>query len=92
MSYRTVLFLGLLAAPAWALPPVSFSLGYSAQVISSRSFDFVANQDHLQLFRAGAGYSLPVWRGFLDLEVAFASGGTNELSHGTLPFRRSCGT
>lgn len=82
MSARTLLGLVLLAAPAWALPPVSLSLGYSAQVFSSRQYDLVATDDTLQQFRAGAGYALPVWRGFLDLELAFSTGATGAQSHG----------
>lgn len=85
MSFRTWMLLGLIAAPAWALPPLSLSLGYSAQVFTSRSFDLVASADHLQMFRVGIGYSLPVPRGTLDLEVAFSTGGTQDFAHGTVP-------
>jgi len=84
MSRLTGLWLGLLAAPAWALPPVSLSVGYSAQVFSARGYDFVAGHDHLQQLRVGAGYALPVWRGFLDLELAFASGSTHQWTHGAI--------
>lgn len=84
MSARSLWWLVLLAAPAWALPPVSLSLGYSAQVFSARQYDLVATHDTLQQFRIGAGYAQPVWRGFLDLELAFSTGSTGAYSHGAI--------
>jgi hypothetical protein len=85
MSRSVLLAFALLAAPALALPPVSVSLGYSAQVFSARSYDLVGGHDHLQQIRVGAGYALPVWRGFLDLELAFATGSTGQVTHNNVP-------
>lgn len=82
---KTLFGLMLLAAvPAWALPPVSLSWGYSAQVFSSRQYDLVAADDTFQQLRVGAGYALPVWRGYLDFELAFSTGSTTATSHGNV--------
>ena len=85
MNFRTWMLLGLLAAPAWAIPPVSFSLGYSAQVFSARSFDLVSSNDTFQSVRVGLGYSFRLPRGAIDLEAAFATGGTEESTHANVP-------
>lgn len=81
MSGRLWILMAVLATPAWALPPVSVSLGYSAQVFSARSFDLVSRDDTLAMARVGLGYSFTLPQGALDLEAAFAQGGKDTTSH-----------
>ena len=85
MSLRSWMWLSLLAAPAWALPPVTLSLGYSAQVFTGRSYDLVSSNDTLASVRLGVGYSFTLRRGFLDVEGAYASGGTTDTTQGGIP-------
>jgi hypothetical protein len=83
MKARSWLWVGLLvAAPAWALPPVQLSLGYSAQVFSSRSYDLVSSNDTLQSVRLAAGYSFELSRGAIEAEVAYQTGGSDDRTHG----------
>ncbi|MFL5322611.1 MAG: hypothetical protein ACJ790_23320 [Myxococcaceae bacterium] len=76
---------GLLAARASAaaeLPPISVSAGYASEVFTSRSYDLVDSDDHLPMFRIGAGYQLRQFSfGMLDVEGAFHTGGAGESVH-----------
>ncbi len=74
----------LAASPAAALPPLSASFGYSADVVSTRSFDFVSETDHLPRPVASVGYRLELQRGAVDVELAFSGGGTAAPSHQTM--------
>lgn len=72
----------LLSTPALAaLPPLSASFGYAAEVITTRDYDFVDGNDHLPMLRVGVAYSLAVSRGILDVELQFHTGDTRELVH-----------
>lgn len=72
----------LLSTPAFAaLPPLSASLGYASEVFTERSYDLVANQDSLAMFRlaTSASFDLLPWQ--LDLELAYQSGSTAAAAH-----------
>ncbi len=84
MKLRPFLLLGLVAANAWALPPVSLSLGYSAQVFTGRSYDLVSGNDTLASVRLGAGYSFLLPRGALDVEASFTAGGAGDTVHNNI--------
>ncbi len=68
---------GLLPSEASARPPLSLRLGYAAQVNTDRAYDLVDEDDHLPLFRVGAGYHLPVPAGRLELEAGLLTGGSS---------------
>ncbi|HSP77896.1 MAG TPA: outer membrane beta-barrel protein [Myxococcaceae bacterium] len=72
-----LLIFGLLPAEASARPPLSLRLGYAAQISTDRAYDLVDDNDHLPLFRVGAGYRLPVPAGLLELEAGFLTGGSS---------------
>jgi hypothetical protein len=74
----------LFAAPALALPPLGATVGYAADVVSRRSYDFVAAEDHLPKFAVSAGTRFALERGTLDLDLAFTTGGAGATSHTTL--------
>ena len=68
-----------------AVPTLLVSAGYSAQVFSARGYDLIGNDDSLHQGRIaiGTGFVLPL--GWLDLEAAFATGGVNNTTHGSVP-------
>jgi hypothetical protein len=72
----------LAAGPAWAVPPLHVQLGYASEVVTHRSWDFVDGNDHLPLFKLGAGYTLALQSGALDLGLAFRAGGSSAFSFG----------
>jgi hypothetical protein len=57
------------------------SAGYSTQVFTARGYDLIGYDDNLHQGRValGSGFTLPF--GALDLEVAFAAGGTKSTTH-----------
>ncbi len=74
-----------LAFPARAeLPTLSADVGAVATVVPARQLDLVATQDHLAALHVGAGVSVGVTRGFLDVDLAYASTGTDAAAHGTV--------
>ena len=82
--FLPVLAMGLLAAPALAFPPLGASVGYSADVVSRRSYDFVAVDDHMPSFAVSAGTRFALERGTLDLDLAFTTGGAGATAHQSL--------
>jgi hypothetical protein len=71
-----------LALPAHAeLPTLTADVGTVATVVPARQLDLVDSQDHLAAFHVGAGVSLDVPRGVLDLDLAYASTGTDHSAH-----------
>lgn len=84
---RTLLCLVLLGSTVGlaAVPMLSASAGYSTQVFVARGYDLVGIDDNLHQGRVavGTGFNLPF--GALDLEVGFATGGTNSVSHTSVP-------
>lgn len=67
------------------VPTLAMSAGYSTQVFAARGYDLIGYDDALHQGRlaVGSGFTLPF--GALDLEAAFATGGTSSASHGTVP-------
>lgn len=86
---RSLLFVALVASTLAAaeVPTLQASAGYSTQVVGARGYDLVGLDDNLHQGRVavGTGFNLPF--GALDLEVAFATGGTNTASHGVVPMQ-----
>lgn len=84
---RTILFVALFGSTLAAaeVPTLQASAGYSTQVFGARGYDLIGLDDNLHQGRVavGTGFNLPF--GALDLEVAFATGGTNSASHGVVP-------
>ena len=78
------LAVGLVAAPALALPPLGATIGYSADVVSHRSYDFVAAIDDLPRFVLTAGTRFHLDHGTVDLDLAFSFGGYSGTAHQTL--------
>jgi hypothetical protein len=66
------------------LPPVSLSLGYSGQVLSTRGYDLLDTDDHLAMFRLAVGYSLPLTQGILELGLSWSTGSTSAYAHQTV--------
>lgn len=84
---RTLLFVALVTSTLAAaeVPTLQASAGYSTQVFGARGYDLIGLDDNLHQGRvaAGTGFNLPF--GALDMEVAFATGGTNNATHGAVP-------
>ena len=78
----TVLASSLAAAE---VPTLSVSAGYSTQVFTARGYDLVSVDDNLHQgwVAVGTGFVLPF--GWLDVEAAFATGGTVSTTHATIP-------
>lgn len=87
MKLRTLLpLLALGSTLALAeVPTLAMSAGYSTQVFAARGYDLIGYADNLHQGRVavGTGFLLPF--GALDLEAAFATGGTSSVSHGAVP-------
>ena len=68
-----------------AVPTLAVSAGYSTQVFDARGYDLIGIDDNLHQGRVavGTGFVLPL--GWLDLEAAFATGGTNGTTHVSVP-------
>jgi hypothetical protein len=66
---------------ASARAPLSFRLGYAAQVSTARAYDLVDENDHLPLFRLGAAYAFPLQVGRLEVEGGLLTGGTSASLH-----------
>lgn len=81
MKRLLLALVGLAAGPALALPPLGATVGYAADVVSRRSFDFVAAEDHLPKFAVSAGTRFALERGNVDLDLAFQTGGVGTSSH-----------
>jgi hypothetical protein len=66
------------------VPTLAMSAGYSTQVFTARAYDFNGYDDNLHQGRVaiGSGFRLPV--GALDLEVAYAGGGTKTVTHNSI--------
>ncbi|MFZ5438496.1 MAG: hypothetical protein ACOZQL_00740 [Myxococcota bacterium] len=76
----------LLSSLAFAeVPTLSVSGGYSMQVFAARGFDLIAPTDDVHLGRIAAGTGFRVGFGLLDVEVAYAGGGTRALTQSTVP-------
>lgn len=82
-AVRAVLLLAAVLSPvvASAGVPLTLRLGYAGQVSTARAYDLVDENDHLPLFRVGAGYSLLLPMGRLEVEGGFLSGGTSASLH-----------
>lgn len=83
---RLVLFFSLLSTAAAAeVPTLAMSAGYATQVFSARGYDLIGTDDNLHQGRVavGTGFKLPF--GAVDLEGAFATGGTASVSHTNVP-------
>lgn len=87
MNSRLVVFSALLVSTLASaeVPTLSLNLGYSTQVFTARGFDLVNVDDNLHQFRVAAGTGLSLPYGALDVEVAFATGGTKGTTHATVP-------
>lgn len=80
------LAVGMAAMPARAeLPPLRLEIGYGAQVVEAREWDFLDENDHLPQFRLGAGTSFAAGFGAIDAQLAFLSGATEKASYGISP-------
>lgn len=82
-AVRAVLLLAAVLSPvvASARAPLTLRLGYVGQVSTARAYDLVDENDHLPLFRVGAGYSFLLPTGRLELEGGFLTGGTSATLH-----------
>jgi hypothetical protein len=85
---RVSLFAAMLLSSTIAaaeVPTLSLSTGYSTQVFTARGYDLIGTDDNLHQGRValGTGFTLPF--GALDLEVAFAAGGTKSVTHQSIP-------
>jgi hypothetical protein len=81
-----ILLIALSATFAAAeVPTLAMSAGYSTQVFAARGYDLIGVDDNLHQGRiaVGTGFKLPF--GAIDLEVAFATGGTQSITHGSIP-------
>ena len=67
------------------VPTLAMSAGYSTQVFAARGYDFIGFDDNLHQGRVALGSGLTLPFGALDLEVAFAAGGTKSVVHQTIP-------
>jgi hypothetical protein len=67
------------------VPTLAVSTGYSTQVFAAREYDLIGVDDNLHQGRIalGTGFTLPF--GALDLEAAFAAGGTKSATHQSIP-------
>jgi len=84
---RNLLLLAVVALGFGAraeVPAISASLGYSSEIYLSRSWDLVDDDDHLPMLRVGAGTSLEVPYGYVDVEAAFQSGASRSAAHSTI--------
>ncbi|MFL5353160.1 outer membrane beta-barrel protein [Archangium sp.] len=82
-AVRAVLLLAAVLSPvvASARVPLTLRLGYAGQVSTAHAYDLVDENDHLPLFRVGAGYSFLLPTGRLEVEGGFLTGGTSAPLH-----------
>lgn len=83
-AFLSALLLSSLTAFA-DVPMLQVSGGYTAQLFDARAFDLINVDDALHQARVAVGTGFQVGFGALDLEVAFAAGGTKALTHATVP-------
>lgn len=83
---RSLLMVAMFSTVASAaVPTLAVSAGYSTQVFTARGYDLIGTDDNLHQGRVavGTGFVLPL--GWLDLEAAFGTGGTNSTTHTSVP-------
>jgi hypothetical protein len=69
------------ASSAASALPLTASIGYAGQVVTSRSYDMVDNNDHLPALRLSAGYLFAAPRGALELGLGYQTGSTDATLH-----------
>jgi hypothetical protein len=81
-----VIAAALISASVWAqLPPIRAEVGYAAQVVTNRSWDFVDDDDHLPMWRLAAGTTFDLDVGIVDAQLAYLTGATSTPSQGLQP-------
>ena len=87
---RTLMLVAMVSTGAFAaVPTLAVSAGYSTQVFTARGYDLIGNDDNLHLGRVAVGTAFVLPLGWIDLEAAFASGGTTSTSHTLVPVQFS---